>query len=494
MRRFLLVFLFAAMEAAAAEFHVSPAGSPQGSGAADRPWDLATAWAALEAVQPGDTLWLHAGTYRGGFESKLTGRPGTPIVVRGAPGERATIDLNPRDERDRGALFLEGSDVVYRDFEVTCSHPVRVTQIAGSWPADIRRGSVDVRGDRITLANLVIHDLSVGVGFWSDGEGGEISGCLIYNNGWQGPDRAHGHGVYTQNARGVKRIADNVIFHQFAYGIHAYGSEKASLRGYAIEGNIAFENGALARGGDRSPGILVGGGCPAANVALRDNVVIGGSIRLGYPWGTISEDAIVTGNYCDGALVVRDFRRATVSRNTIIASSNVVQLEGAGRLLVSGLEWDHNDYYVTEGRWGETAVVEHDNSRGLTFEEWRRVTGCDAHSKFTNGAPTQLRVVVRPNPHEPGRAHIAVVNPQSLPEVDVDLSRVLKPGQEFRIVSVKDFYGPALVTGKHQRQPVRLPMRSVTPPPPVGMSDARLPETEPKFAAFVVLPAPGQEP
>jgi hypothetical protein len=337
--------------------------------------------------------------------------------------------------------------------------------------------------------NLVVHDLASGFGFWSEGEGGEISGCLIYNNGWQGPDRAHGHGIYAQNARGTKRIVDNVVFHQFAYGIHAYGSEKASLKGFEIDGNIVFENGCLSREGERSAAILVGGGCPAERIAIRDNVAFGGAIRLGYPWGTISEDAIVTGNYGDQGFVLRDFRKAVVKHNTFAAGSNVVVLEGAEQLLKDGLEWDENDLYISEGRWGETAVVENGKSRGLTFDDWRRETLCDAHSAFTKGSPRELRVVVRPNAHEKGRAHVAVLNPEGLPEVQVDLSQVLEKGQAYRIVSVKDFFGEPLVSAVYDGAAVPVPMKPVAGTQPVGLPNAKLPVTEPLFGAFVVLPA-----
>jgi len=479
--------LLSASVTSAAEFHVTPAGSPKGNGSVAAPWDLGTALVATQDVKAGDTVWLHAGTYRGGFTSRLSGRPDAPVVVRGVRGARVTIDTHPRDERDNGLLALLGADAVYRDFEVTCSHPVRETKIAGSWPADIRRGGVDVRGDRVSVLNLVVHDCASGFGFWAEGEGGEISGCLIYNNGWRGPDRGHGHAIYAQNARGTKRIKDNVIFHQFAYGIHVYGSEKASLKGFDIDGNIAFENGCLTRRGDNAPGIMVGGASPAERIALRDNVVVGGGIRLGYPWGTTSEDVVCTGNYSEN-LVVRDFRTGTIARNTIVAHSQVVQMEGARRLLLGGLRWDNNDYYVTDGRWGECSVQEEGKTRGMTFAQWRETTGFDARSTFTKGAPARLRVVVRPNAHEPGRAHIAVLNPAALPEVEADLSGVLRAGQKFRVVSAKDFFGPALVSGRYDGQPVRLPMKPVTPPPPVGMADAELPVTEPRFAAFVVLP------
>lgn len=470
----------------AAEFHVTPDGSAKGDGSKAAPWDLATALAATGAVKPGDTVWLHAGVYRGGFVSRLTGKPGAPVVVRGGRGERVIIDTHPRDDRDNGLFLLAGADTVYRDFEVTCSHPLRETKKPGSWPDDIRRGNVDIRGDRVSAVNLVVHDCGSGFGFWSEGEGGEIAGCLIYNNGWQGPDRAHGHAIYAQNAKGTKRMRDNIVFHQFAYGIHVYGSKKASLKGFEIDGNILFENGCLSSGKDQSPGIMVGGESPAERIVVRDNLVVGGGVRLGYPWGVASEDILFTGNYCEG-LVVRDFRTGRVSNNTIVAHSNAVQLEAADRLLTK-LQWNENTYHITDGRWGECAVVEGMKSRGLTFAQWRETTGFDAKSTLTKGYLAKLRVVVRPNAHEPGRAHVAVFNPESLPEVALDLSGVLKRGDKFRIVSPKDFFGPSLVSGVYEGRAVRVPMKAVTPPKPVGMPKAELPATEPRFAAFVVLP------
>jgi len=448
---------------------------------------LATALSATERVKPGDTVWLHAGTYLGGFTSLLTGKVDLPITVRGAPGERVTIDARPRDERDQALFAVSGSDVVFRDFEVTCSDPLRETKIAGSWPEDIRRGSIHVRGSRNSFINLVVHDLGSGFGFWSEGEGGEINGCLIYNNGWQGPDRAHGHAIYAQNATGTKKLKDNIIFHQFGYGIHVYGSEKASLKGFEIDGNICFENGALSKTADRSPGILVGGGSPAERISVRDNVVYGSGMRFGYPWGTTSEDLLCTGNYCEG-LVVRDFRKALINHNTIVAHSSAVILEGEKKLLLSGHQWSDNDFFITDGRWGDFAIVENGKSRGLTFEEWRKETGLAAKSTFQKGAPEKLRVIIRPSIHEPGRANIAVLNPLGQEAVELDLSGVLKPGQQFRIISAKDFYGPALVTGAYDGKPVRLPMKAVAAPQPVGMPSVKLPVTEPKFGAFVLLP------
>jgi hypothetical protein len=447
---------------------------------------LATALAAPETIKPGDTVWLHAGTYRGGFVSNLRGTEAAPIVVRGERNARVTIDTLARDDQDNGLVMLGGADAIYRDFEVTCSEPTRITKIAGSWPADIRRGGVDIRGDRIKAINLVVHDLGSGFGFWSAGEGGEISGCLIYNNGWRGPDRGHGHGIYAQNARGVKRIADNILFHQFAYGIHVYGSENASLKGFEIDGNIAFGNGCLSGKGESAPGIMVGGGSPAAGIAVTDNVSLDG-VRFGYPWGPTNEDLRIANNYFGSGLVVRDFKTAEVTGNMVVAGSTAAALEGAGDLLLAGHRWSSNDYYITDGRWGEFALVARRQSSGVTFDEWRRETSLDADSRFTRGKPSAQRVIVRPSSYDRGRAHIAVLNPEGLPDVEVDLSAVLTGGQKFRIQSVKDHFGPSVAEGVFAGRPVRISMKPVSGPPPVGMPDFETPVTEPEFAAFVLL-------
>ena len=259
-----------------------------------------------------------------------------------------------------------------------------------------------------------------------------------------------------------------------------------SFKGFEIDGNIAFENGCLANGGDRAPGILVGGGSSAERIAVRDNVIVGGGMRLGYPWGTTNEDLVCTNNYAEG-LVVRDFRRATVMHNTLVASSTVVSLEGAERLLLDGLRFDENNYYVTDGRWGECSIIEESKSRGLSFSEWRSATGLDANSTLTRGDLVQPRLVLRPNAHQAGRAHLAILNPAELPEVEVDVSGLLQTGQSFRLLSVKDPFGEPLVGGEYAGEPLRVPMRPVTPRAPVGMRDAKLPVTEPRFAAFLIL-------
>lgn len=479
--------VLAAVPVFAAEYHIRTDGSPRGKGTTAESWDLATGLNAVDVVKPGDMVWIHGGTYRGGFASRLTGTAEKPVVIRGFPGDRVTVDTLPRDARDDSLFSILGADAIYRDLEIMCSDPLRQSKFPGPWPADVHRGNVNVRADRVALVNLVLHDLDSGVGFWSQGEGGEINGCLIYNNGWSGPDRQHGHGIYAQNERGTKRIINNVVFHQFGYGMQIYGSKKASIKGFDIAGNVAFMNGCMTRPLAPAQGIMLGGESPAERISVRDNIIWGGGMRLGYPWGTTNADVVCTGNYCDGGLVVRDFRDAIVHRNTVVAESTVVSLEGAEGIVTAGHRWTENEYYVTDGRWGECSVVEQGKSRGLSFKDWQQQTGLDARSRFTKGQPAAPRISLRPSQYERGRANLVIINPSGDPTQSVDLSSICRPGESFRVVSVKDFYGPPVLEGMYRGQPVSVPLKPVAGPPPIGLPDEKLPVTEPYFAAFVVL-------
>ena len=129
---------------------------------------------------------------------------------------------------------------------------------------------MDVFGPHTKCINLVVHDAGVGIGCWTPAIDAEIYGCLIYNNGWQGPgrDRGHGHAIYTQNAQGTKRIRDNILFNQFGRGVEIY-TERGSIQGFDVEGNAAFNNGSLTRATNHYPNYFTGGLRPADRITFK---------------------------------------------------------------------------------------------------------------------------------------------------------------------------------------------------------------------------------
>ncbi len=468
----------------AEEFHVSPVGTLAGDGSREHPWDLTSALAHPTAVTPGDTIWLHGGKYKGSFQSKLKGREDARIVVRQIPHERAVIELVAHPQL--GTTFLcYGAWTRFQDFEVTCTNPQRRTKIAGSWPSDLQRGSIQCRGSHLQFVNLLVHDLGSGFGCWSEAEGGEIYGCMIYNNGWGGPDRGHGHGIYAQNKESIKIIKDNMIFQQFGFGVHVYGSGNAFLKGFQISGNAVFHNGCLQKPGGQTTGILVGGGAPLEDVFVEDNMVYNGGLQIGSSSTAKNKDVTVRNNYVTGLrLFYQD--RLVFEENTVIGGwpvLTVYQNEGDS---LENHKINRNVYYNTQPKHYLFSLLLGKERNALFLKEWQK-RGFDANAQVHDGHPRGVNVFIRPNLYEPGRANVVVFNWDRKPEVSVNLKDVLKKGQKFRIVSARNFHGPAVVSGLFNGEEVLLPMRHVAPAQPVGMPEYELPEMEPNFGGYVVL-------
>src|SRR5262245_29929545 len=92
---FVLVSLIVARPRAVREFYVAPSGSPRNAGTADSPWDLRTALAnARGLVQPGDTVFLLDGTYRGRFYVRVSGAVGAAVKFRALPFSAPRLDGN----------------------------------------------------------------------------------------------------------------------------------------------------------------------------------------------------------------------------------------------------------------------------------------------------------------------------------------------------------------------------------------------------------------
>lgn len=219
-------------------YYVTPGGSASGNGSAGQPWDLATALGS-SVVQPGDTVWLRAGTYTGSFTSRLSGSVAAPVVVRQYPGERATI---------KGPITLNGSDVWLWGFEIT-------QNASGGY------GIFD-NAPRSKMINLVVHDAQYsGIGFWKEAPNSEVYGSILYNNGTR---NNQDHGIYVQNTTGIKLLRDNIVFNNWGFGLHGYAGpgETGYLTGIIYQGNTLFN------------ASLIGG-------ALCWDMLMGGSVATG---------------------------------------------------------------------------------------------------------------------------------------------------------------------------------------------------------------------
>jgi len=315
-----------ATTAPAAEYYVAVDGKADAAGTRDAPWDIASALVSkYQKIEPGATLWLAAGVYKHpdrtsagrGYMVRLTGAEGSPIVVRPVPGARVTIDGGLRIDNGTAWLWI-------RDLEIMVSEKERTTKVAGSNAADVPRpwGGLEIVGasHHCKYINLVIHDNNQGCGFWKPATDSEVYGCLIYDNGWIGPDRGHGHCIYSQNLDGIKTIADNILCTKFAgtYAMHAYGSARADVDNYLFEGNIAFDSGPF----------LVGGGKPSHNIRVLTNFLYNTGMLIGYN-APENEDCEIRGNtIVNGSLSITRYKQA-VSEDNLVLGAGAARPHGA---------------------------------------------------------------------------------------------------------------------------------------------------------------------
>lgn len=222
-------------------------------------------------ILPGDTINLRAGTYAGDYGFSFQGTALAPITIKAYNGERAII--NGKTTSVSRYLIFQDIEFCYLDWTG------RTSAFTGSAPADIPDKAMNIDTVGCKFINCIFHDLPV-LGLWMPATGAEFYGCLCYHMGWSGPDRGHGHGLYSQNNTPVKTIKDCIIFDNFGYGIHVY-TEGGTINNYMLDGNICFKNGSLY---DSSYGnILVGGTQVADNITIKNCMTYGASgAEVGY--------------------------------------------------------------------------------------------------------------------------------------------------------------------------------------------------------------------
>lgn len=510
-------------------FYAAPWGSPGGRGDWRSPWDLQTALNNAKTIRPGDTLYLRGGAYRNvnGYTVNLSGSEGSPVTIRSYGGEWAIIDrANTQEDKVIGVVTLPpGAQYLnLLNLEIMNSDARRSTSCPGPNPSCYNRpAGVKVMGPHNKLVNLVIHDNGNGVAMDNDQAADTlIYGCMIYNNGWWGPDndRAHGHGVYAQNANDAnpQQTVDNLIFNNFETGIKVY-AEGGHMQGETITGNMLSANGTLPSPSGAAPdgrNLLMGSTVPAnalrtLNVTnnyayqLRfgqaDNVDLGNSVANNIN-ATFQNNVLLGGNTVLSAGAFSD--ALTVDHNKIIGLNSdnnrwLVSVYPKGvSISPQTLAWDYNDYYTTNT---DTQYQEqfHYGNTHLSFPEWQQTSNrhYDEHGTFTTSLPAQNAAYVRPNTFAGNRAYVMTFNYTGAGTVAANFDGVIPDGYYYDVYNAyspfcifrPDCGSPVLLYGTYQKgQPVDIPVdNSVqTMDQPVGWTGATARNGQPYVGLFMV--------
>lgn len=457
-------------------FYIAPNGSSGGDGSISRPWDIGSVLAGSKGVRAGDTVYMRGGTYGNGtsyYNAFLSGDATAPVIVRQYPGEKAVLNA---------ALQVWGHHVWYWGFELA------LFTNASRYDSSRFQGLNVYGGPDVKLINLVVHDFSNGLGLWTQGTGTEAYGCLIYNNGYQGSSRGHGHGIYTQNNTPTKTIHENIIFNNFGWGLHAYGSDSASLKNFDVQGNVSFNNGSIAAGSPRTEHILFSGGQGVENVVCSNNYTYStptlaqGDNAIGWNGSGPNRNLVANGNYFIGgqtALNLFNWDKVEFRNNVVFSQFTPLSMGNQNGQNMAGYSWNNNTYFGADAFYH--------NLTKTNFAGYRSRTGLDSNSTFTSGRPTGVWKFVRPNKYDPGRAHVIIYNWSLATTVDVDLSGVLPAGSDFEIRNAQDWAAPPVVSGRYNGGNVTLPMTNLTVAQPFGAHPVDAVPTGPEFNVFIVI-------
>ncbi len=406
------------------DFYVAPNGSPSGNGSINSPWDLKTALNQPAAVHAGDTIWLRGGTYTTAVHQPSEGHRGQPhhraaVHRASARGSTATTTAT------QTTLIILGPVHLVLGFRGLQLRPTRYTSDGDCPP---RRGpGTQNSGNGTRMINMIVHDTSQGVLTGEDATDSRIYGTLFYYNGYDSPDRGHGHGIYAQNVGSTpKHIYDNIIFRQYGWGIHAYG-EGGHLDNIDFQGNVSFNNGELS--GSFHTNILYGGMNLAHNPKLISNFTYNSDDQnnndLGYSAGCTSPT--IQNNYFvnDTALGIINCSGMTITGNTFVGKTSGFSQSG----------FPSNTYYPST-------------------------------------LPTGVKVFVRPNAYEAKRANIVVYNWDMQNTVNVDVSGILSNGDGYEVRNAADFFGAPVLQGTYSAGTLALPMTGLSVAAPVGVGRA----------------------
>jgi len=400
----------------------------------------------------------------------------------------------------KGILAIYGAYTQYMGIEVTDSSPQRVSIQAGSSPTDLATGDgIDLYGAGIKVINCVVHDApGNGIGAWSTAPDSEVTGNIIYNNGWIGPDRLHGHGIYTQNNTGRKDFNANIVFNPFDNVIQMYGSSASFLNNFYWDRNILFHG-----------PIVMGGNSAISNLNLTNNMTYALTLSIGY--GNPNNNGInITGNYLMQGLSLALSKAVTVVGNTIFNPGGMavgLRFDATAPNVPSDYTFDKNIYFKGNSSWPyhQFYVINPANpsacgyywfnsssegygycASSLTSQSWQQALGYDANGSV-NDAPNVAKVFLEPSSYDQGRANLAIYNWGMLSSVAVDVSALgWAQGTSYQLRNAADYFNDVLQGTYDGSGVINVPMTGHTVAAPAGYAQGAAADTFPQFGAFVV--------
>lgn len=235
---------------------------------------------AAESLQPGDTLILHAGDYvdSGRISITVRGTSASPVLIKGADGEALPHITRAASAAAQNTINIEGASYL------TLSR-LEISSNGGD--------GVNLNSDPqfITLEQLEIHDVDVGVNFRSSMNNIVVRHSQIYRTGG-GDGTGTGEGMYVGCNDGACVVRDSLIennwIHDTRNSTQGDGIEvKLGSHSNVVRDNVIYNTGfpcILVYGTQGNPVNIVEGNVmwqcgdsgiqAAADAIIRNNIIL----------------------------------------------------------------------------------------------------------------------------------------------------------------------------------------------------------------------------
>ena len=282
-------------------YYCSNAGIGTGDGSINNPWNLYDTLEGKYNIPPSSTIYIEGGIYKRRPKERidllLHGEKNKPIIVRPKNGERVIIDggfaIDYVNQDNVVGVWICG-------LEITISEP---QHLSGSDVITRPMGGVWFQGGNYCrlIHNKIYRATGSGISVWSAASDTIVYGNIVYENGYVGSNRSHGHGLYGQNKKPSKKTFEHNIFvtgpavgFDTTYAFQFYGSPNSFVENCVIQENLFLGSVVIGRTGkDGSDRIYYnnnyqdkGGisfGYLSENNGMgtyRGNTMVGGSINI----------------------------------------------------------------------------------------------------------------------------------------------------------------------------------------------------------------------
>jgi hypothetical protein len=133
-----------------------------------------------------------------------------------------------------------------------------------------------------------------------------------------------------------------------SYTMHAYGSDRAYVDNYLIEGNVAYDGGPF----------LIGGGRPSRNIRAFANYLYNVGMQLGYS-APYNENCEVRDNVIvNGGLSIQKYNNVVQERNVVLSKGQPRPTDVAAQVIVRPNRYAPNRAHVIVYNWKGASEVD----------------------------------------------------------------------------------------------------------------------------------------